>query len=151
MKYEAKTVDEYIAALPPERIDAVLKLRNLIAENLPPGFEETLSYGMPAWVVPFSAYPAGYHCNPKEPLPFISLASQKNFISFYHMGLYAKPEIIEWFESVYGRLGIGKLDMGKCCIRFKNPGKIPWELVAELCGKISLDEWVKAYEKSLKR
>lgn len=150
MKYEAKTVDEYLSALPPERLEAVTKLRNLISKNLPPGFEETLSYGMPAWVVPFSAYPAGYHCKPAEPVPFISLASQKNFISFYHMGLYAKPEIIEWFKAEYGRLGIGKLDIGKCCIRLKKAENIPWELLAELCRKITLPEWIASYEASLK-
>jgi len=148
MKYEAQSVDGYIAALPPERREMVNRLREVIRDNLPPGFEETLSYGMPSFVVPFSAYPSGYHCNPKEPLPFIGIGSQKNHIGFYHMGLYARPDIIVRFATEYQKLGIGKLDMGKGCIRLKCGKPIPYGLLGALCREITVQEWIMTYEKN---
>lgn len=151
MKYAVKTVEEYISRLPEERIDAFLKLRQVIMDNLPRGFEECISYGMPAFAVPHSLYPAGYHCKPDEPLPFISLGNQKNFIGLYHMGFYAFPQIAEWFEKEYMALNIGRLDMGKSCIRLKKMDRIPFGLIGELCRKISVEDWIAVYEKELKR
>ena len=130
MQYDVNTVEEYIAALPDDRKSAIEKLRNVILKNLPEGYEEQLSYGMIGYVVPLSRYPKGYHAKEGEPLPFLSLASQKNHIALYHMGLYGKPELEEWFVKVYAERVPTKLDMGKSCIRFKNPDHIPYDLVA---------------------
>ncbi len=149
MQYDAKSVEEYIAALPEDRKPIVEKLRNVILENLPEGYEEQLSYGMIGYVVPLSRYPKGYHAKEGEPLPFLSLASQKNYIALYHMGLYGKPMLEEWFVKEYADRVPTKLDMGKSCIRFKNPVHIPYDLVAELCQKMSVDEFIAIYEKSL--
>lgn len=151
MTYDVKTVDEYIGAIPEDRRAAFSRLRSVILENLPDGFEETISYKMPSYVVPHSVYPDGYHCSPETPLPFISIASQKNFIGFYHMGIYADPELLEWFQTAYTGLDIGKLDMGKSCIRLKKPEKIPFDLLGELVSKISVEDWVASYERTLKR
>ncbi len=151
MKYDAMTIGEYFAALPPERAEAVSRLWLTVKDNLPPGFEERLSYGMPSFVVPLSAFPAGYRGDPKEPLPFISLANQKNYLAFYHMGMYAKPEIVVWFAREYGALGIGRLDMGKCCIRLKKPETVPYALFGELSRKISMEEWIAAYQTTLQK
>ena len=151
MKYLAGTTEEYLAFLPEERIDAFLKLKKAISENLPEGFEDSFSYGMPAFVVPHSIYPSGYHCKPEEPLPFINIGNQKNFIGFYHMGIYVFPEILNWFTNSYLDLGIGKPDMGKSCLRLKKMDKIPFELIGNLCRKITVEEWITAYEESIKK
>lgn len=151
MQYEAKTVEEYLAALPEERRPAVEKLRKVILSNLPEGFVEQISYGMIGYVVPLSRYPQGYHAKKGEPLPFLSLASQKNYIALYHMGLYGKPVMEEWFVREYAERMPTKLDMGKSCIRFKNPDQIPYDLIAELCQKMSVDEFIELYGSSLNR
>jgi hypothetical protein len=127
------------------------KLRNVILKNLPKGFKEGMGYGMMGYCVPHSIYPAGYHCNPKDPLPFAGLASQKNSINFYHMGIYADPKLLKWFTVEYAKTGLGKLDMGKSCMRFKKPENIPYKLIGELCSKISVEKWIEVYEKNLKR
>ena len=127
------------------------KLRTIINANLPQGFEECLGYGMPSWVVPHSIYPSGYHTTPHLPLPFMSLASQKNFIALYHMGIYADKNLLDWWEKEYAKQCKRKLDMGKSCIRFKNIDDIPYELIAELCKKITPNDWIKVYEGSIKR
>lgn len=145
MKSDAE-VDAYYEALPDERRPAMLELRRVLREQLPPGFEETMSSGMPSFVVPLETYPAGYHTTPGKPLPFISLASQKTAISVYHLGVYADAELLEWFTKAYADLGIGRLDMGKSCIRFKNAKKIPFELLGELASKVTPEEWVARYE-----
>lgn len=151
MTYQVKTVNEYIEAIPEERRAAFVKLLSTIKDNLPEGFEECLSYGGPAFSVPHSIYPAGYHCKPEEPLPFIALASQKHFIGFYHMGIYARPDLLEWFQKEWAKLDIGKLNMGKSCIRLKNMNKIPYKLLGELCTRISVQEWIETYEKGLEK
>lgn len=151
MTYEVKNVDEYIKAIPEDRQAAFTRLRAAIIENLPDGFVETISYKMPSYVVPHSIYPDGYHCKPETPLPFISIASQKHFIGFYHMGIYADPELLDWFQAAYADLNIGKLDMGKSCIRLKNPEKIPFDLLGELVSRISVEDWIKTYERELKK
>lgn len=151
MTIKAATIQEYIDQLPGERQEAFSRLRDTINENLPAGFKEVLGYNMPSWVVPHSHYPAGYHCDPKIPLPFLSIASQKNFIAFYHMGVYADPALLEWFQNEYPKHVKTKLDMGKSCIRFKKVTDIPYELLGELCSKITPDQWIELYEKNLKR
>jgi uncharacterized protein YdhG (YjbR/CyaY superfamily) len=151
MQSKATTVEQYLAELPADRQKAMTELRKVIKKNLPKGFKETMGYGMMGYVVPHTKYPAGYHCNPKDPLPFMGFASQKNFIAVYHMGVYADPKLHKWFTDEYAKAGIGKLDMGKSCIRFKNPEKIPFKLIGELASKITPDEWIATYEKILKR
>ena len=151
MKYNARTPDEYISGLPEDRQDPMKRLRQVILDHLPDGFEETMSYGMIGYVVPHSLYPNGYHCDPKLPLPFVNIASQKNHIALYHNGLYAIPALEKWFTGQYGKQVPNKLDMGKSCIRFKNPTQIPFELIGELCERLSVPEWIEAYERSVKR
>ena len=143
--------DEYIASLPDDRKEPVSKLRSLIKKNLPKGFEETISSGMINWVVPHKTYPAGYHCDPKQPLPFLSLASQKNSISLYHMGLYSDPDLLSWFQDEWSNASKRKLDMGKSCIRFKKPDEIPFDLIGRLASKISPADWIARYESEVKR
>lgn len=151
MASSIKTTEEYISNLPEERKEAFLKLRKTLVENLPVGFAEEISYGMIGFVVPKSLYPEGYHCNPELPLPFISLASQKNFIALYHMGIYANQKLLDWFVNEYPKHADNKLDMGKSCIRFKNPNKIPFELIGELSSKMTPQDWIAIYEQNVKR
>ena len=151
MKYEAACPEEYISQLPEERKDSVVKLRNIVKDNLPAGFQEVMSYGMIGYVIPHSVYPSGYHVDPKLPIPFISIASQKNHIALYHMGLYIFPEISTWFKDEYPKHIKAKLDMAKSCIRFKKIDEIPYELLAELCRKISMEDYLKKYEESINK
>lgn len=151
MTSTAKSPQEYLAELPAERKAAMTRLRETIVQNLPKGFAEEMAYGMLTYVVPHSKYPAGYHCNPAQALPFVSLASQKNFIALYHMGLYAMPELLKWFQDEYPKHSKKKLDMGKSCIRFKKPDDIPYDLIGELMKKISPDDWIRCYEKNYKK
>ena len=145
------TIAEYIAQLPAERQLVVEQLLELFRENLPEGFEETISYGMIGFVVPKSLYPAGYHCDPSLPLPFIAIAAQKHFTALYHMGMYARKDLYDWFTLEHQQLQLGKLDMGKSCIRFKKPEKIPWALLRELAGKMTVEDWISLYEEKIKR
>lgn len=148
---KATTPEQYIAELPEDRQEAISELRKTIRKNLPKGFEESMQYGMLTYVVPHSTYPAGYHCDPKQALPFVSLASQKNFIAIYHMGVYAMPDLLQWFTTEYPKHSKAKLDMGKSCMRFKKPAQIPYQLIGELMKKISVKDWIAHYEKMLKR
>ena len=148
MQSAAATVENYIAELPAERQEVIQDIRKVIIQNLPKGFEEEMSYGMIGYVVPHSIFPAGYHCNPKLPLPFINIASQKNFVALYHMGIYAKPELLKWFTEAYAEASVGNLDMGKSCVRFKKMDKIPFELIGELCKKMTVADWIEMYEKN---
>ena len=149
MKIEANNPDHYIEQLSADRKEAMSGLRQTILTNLPEGFEETMSYGMIGYVVPHSIYPNGYHVDPKLPLPFINIASQKNFIALYHNGLYANAELLQWFTTEFPKYSQRKLDMGKSCIRFKNPGQIPFTLIAELVKKVSVKDWIEIYEKNI--
>ena len=151
MQSAASSAEEYIEQLPIDRKEVFLKLRNVILRNLPKGFEERMSYGMIGYVVPHSLYPDGYHCDPKLPLPFINLASQKNHIGFYHMGLYSDTDLMNWFKQEYPKHITGKIDMGKSCIRFKNMNKIPYDLIGELVGKVTPNEWMRKYESVVKK
>lgn len=146
MKYEVNNVEEYLSELPEDRKYAIETLRKTLKENLPSGIEETFTYGMISYVIPHSIYPAGYHVNSNEPIPFISIASQKNYIALYHMGIYAFPEILKWFQEEYPKHVTTKLDMGKSCIRIKKVENIPYNLIAELCTKITVEDYINKYE-----
>jgi hypothetical protein len=151
MTSQASTPEQYIKELPADRKEPIMKLRETVLKNLPKGFKEVMSYGMLGYVVPHELYPAGYHCDPKLPLPFACIASQKNFIAFYHMGVYANPQLLKWFTAEYPKHSPAKLDMGKSCIRFKKPEHIPHKLIGELMKKISVNDWIKTYEQGIKR
>ena len=146
MQIKAATPDEYFANVPEAQKPALDKLRALINAHIPEGFEEVLGYGMPGWVVPHSLYPAGYHCDPKLPLPFAGVAAQKNFIAVYHMGIYADPELMNWFTEAHARHSAKKPDMGKSCLRYKKPEDIPYELIGELFEKFSPQQWIALYQ-----
>ena len=151
MRIDADNPGDYIDKLPPERQRAMSKLREVILQHLPPGFEETVSYGMIGYVVPHSIYPAGYHSNPKLPLPFLNIASQKNFIALYHMGIYSDLDLLDWFKDQYPKHSQTKLDMGKSCIRFKKIESIPYGLIGELVERMTVNDWVRLYEKSIRK
>lgn len=151
MQIKADSPEQYISLIPEEKQEAFGKLRKIILDNLPKGFEECMSYGMIGYVVPHSIYSDGYHCDPKLPLPFMNIASQKNFIAFYHMGLYANKEILDWFVSEYPKHCKLKIDMGKSCVRFKKVDQIPFDLIAELVSKISVQDWIDLYESKFKK
>jgi len=151
MQIPAKSPEDYINQLPEERQETVGKLRKVILENLPKDFTETINYGMIGYVVSHSVYPAGYHVDPAQPLPFLNIASQKNFISVYHMGLFADENLHNWFVAEYHRQTNTKPDMGKSCIRFKRPEKIPYALIGELASRMTPAEWIALYEQKVKR
>ena len=151
MQIFASSVSDYIDQIPEDRQVVFKKLCETIQESLPKGFENGVSYGMVGWTVPLSTYPAGYHCTPGSPLPFLALASQKNFIALYHMGLYANQELYDWFVGEYPKHCKRKLDMGKSCIRFKYLDDIPFELIATLCSKMDPQSWIQLYESKFKK
>lgn len=146
-----KTVDEILTNLPSDRVEPFNKLHDVIVKNLPKGFEAAISYGGLGYVVPHTLYPAGYHCKPIEPLPFAGIASQKNSINFYHMGIYSDPKLLNWFVSEYPKHSKQKLDMGKSCVRFKKLDEIPYTLIGELMKKMSVKDWIDFYEMTLKK
>lgn len=150
MQSKAKTPEAYMAELLDERKAPMAKLRAAIKSQIDPNFQECMNYGMLGYVVPHSLYPEGYHCNPKLPLPFMNLASQKKFIAVYHMGMYAKKEILDWFVAEYPKHCSRKLDMGKSCIRFKKMDDIPYHLIAELAGKMNVEAWIEVYKTNIK-
>lgn len=151
MKYEASTPDDYIAQLPEDRQNAMKKLRQVILDNLPEGFSEGMNYNMIGFFIPHAVYPNGYHCDHKLPLPFMNIASQKNSINLYHMGIYAMEDINTWFVEAYKKQSSKKLDMGKSCIRFKKVEDIPFDLIGELASKVSAEQWITHYETAIKK
>lgn len=151
MQIPSDSVQDYLLKVPEERKVAFTKLYTTISENLPKGFQDQISYGMIGWCVPLETFPAGYHCAPGTPLPFINIASQKNFFALYHMGIYANQNLLDWFVSEYPKHSKRKLDMGKSCIRFKKPDEIPYDLIAELCRKITPEEWISNYQQMLQK
>lgn len=140
------TVSEYLDNIPEDRREAFNQLREAIITNLPEGFEECINYGMIGYVVPHAIYPNGYHCDPKLPLPFMNIASQKNFIAFYHMGIYGNADLMNWFVHEFPNYSKAKLDMGKSCVRFKKMNDIPFELIGNLVKRMSVADWVNQYE-----
>jgi uncharacterized protein YdhG (YjbR/CyaY superfamily) len=151
MKDQSKTPAEYLKNIPADRKKAFTELRNVIKKNLPKGFTENIAYGMLSFSVPLSKYPDGYHCQKDTPLMMISLASQKNFIAMYHMGMYADPKLLKWFQDEYKKHSKAKLDMGKSCVRLKKMDDIPFKLFAELAKKITVDQWIEKYESAFKK
>jgi len=151
MQSTATTVDQYINELPADRQKAIASLRKVIKKNLPKGFKEEMNYGMIGYVVPHTLYPKGYHCDPKMPLPFMNIASQKNFIAVYHMMVYADKNVHDWFVNEYEKNTTAKLDMGKSCIRFKKLEAIPYSLIGELAGKFTVNDWINKYEENYLR
>ena len=151
MQSKSKTVAEYVKELAADRQEAIEQLRSVIKKKLPKGFQEEMNYGMIGYVVPHTLYPKGYHCKPTDPLPFMNIASQKNFIAVYHMGLYADPELMKWFTTEYPKHSTQKLDMGKSCIRFKKPEQIPFKLIGELASKMSPKQWIERYEQAFRK
>ncbi len=149
MQSKAATPEQYISELPEDRKMAIIKLRETVLKNIPEGFEEQMSYGMLGYVVPHTLYPQGYHCDPALPLPFVNIASQKNYIAMYHMGIYAIPELYNWFVEAYPEYSAVKPDVGKSCLRFKKAELIPHQLIGELMKKITVKEWITIYEKTL--
>lgn len=145
------TTQAFLETVQEERKTIITSLIQTIETSIPNGFEGRTSGKMLSWDVPFSSYPSGYHCNPKSPLPFLSLANQKGFIALYHMGLYADKQLYDWFVSEYPKHAKFKLDMGKSCIRFKKVDDVPLELIGELLGKMSLQGWIDLYESSFKK
>ncbi|NJB71784.1 uncharacterized protein YdhG (YjbR/CyaY superfamily) [Saonia flava] len=151
MTIDATTPDDYISKIPEERKPVLSKLRKIIKANLPKGFQECINYKMIGYVVPHEIYPDGYHCDPKLPLPFINLASQKNFVAVYHSGIYADKNLMEWFVEEFPKHCKRKLDMGKSCIRFKSMNDIPYGLIGELCTKMTTQDWIDLYEQNIKK
>lgn len=151
MQYQATSPEDYISQLPEDRQAPIQQLRKTILTHIPEGFEEGIGYGMIGYFVPHSIYPGGYHCDPKTPLPFMSIASQKNFIALYHMGIYADKELLDWFVEEYPKHCKKKLDMGKSCIRFKKPEDIPFDLIAQLATKMTVEAWIERYKSNFKK
>lgn len=145
------TVSDYIDNVQEERKSIFLQVLEAVRKGIPSDFEECISYGMIGFVVPHSLYPKGYHCDPKLPLPFISLANQKNSINLYHMGIYANADLLDWFVDSYNKSSGSKLDMGKSCIRFNPKKEIPYLLIQELCSKMKAEEWIKLYESAFNK
>lgn len=151
LKENIETPEQYIQQLDNDRKQVINKLRGIILDNIPDGFMETTANQTISYVVPHSIYPEGYHCDPASPLPFISIASQKNHIAIYHMGIYADENLKEWFVSEYPKHSKTKLDMGKSCIKFKKPENIPYQLIGELVSKVGVSDWIKIYESVIKK
>lgn len=151
MTSSATSPEQYINEAPEDRREALQKLRTTILENLPKGFQEGMGYGMIGYSVPHEIYPAGYHCDPKTPLPFMSFASQKNSINFYHMGIYADKQLYDWFVAEFPKYSKKKLDMGKSCMRFKKVEDIPFELLGELSKKMTPEQWISLYESAFRK
>ena len=151
MRSPASSVEDYLSNLPSEHREAISEMRKVILNNIPEGFAEVMGYGMIGYVVPHSIYPSGYHADPKQPLPFLNLGSQKNYIALYHMGLYSDPELLSWFTSEYSKHSKQKLDMGKSCIRFKKPDQIPFDLIGVLASKITVKDWISRYEGRMRK
>lgn len=148
---KATTVTEYISKLSLDQKPHFEKIRKAILKTIDKDFEECINYGMIGYVVPFSIYPEGYHCDPKLPLPFANLAAQKNSINLYHMGIYGNPELSNWFKEEYAKTCKFKLDIGKSCIRFKKYEDIPYDLISELFSKVTVKSYISDVTKSLKK
>jgi hypothetical protein len=142
---KAKTVDQYLAELPSDRREAINAVRKVILKNLPDGFEETMQYGMISYVVPFTLFPAGYHCDPSQPLCFAGLSSQKNHMAIYLMTIYGNKETEQWFVKAYKASG-KKLDMGKSCVRFKKLEDLPLDVIGQAIARVPVEKYIKAYE-----
>ncbi|MGZ3864716.1 MAG: DUF1801 domain-containing protein [Bacteroidia bacterium] len=151
MQSKSATVKDYLESLPEDRKKAIAQLRKEILKNLPKGFKEEMNYGMIGYVIPHKLYPAGYHCDPTKPLPYLNIASQKNFIAVYAMSVYGDKKLLDWFLKEYPKHTKQKLDMGKACIRFKKAEDVPYKLIGELAGKVSAEQWMAVMDKYRKK
>jgi hypothetical protein len=149
MRSEAKTVEEYLAELPEDRREALQAVRQTILDNLPEGYEEGMQYGMIGYFLPHSVYPPGYHCDPKQPLPFAGMASQKNHMSIYLMCIYGDPKQEEWFRKAWAKTG-KKLDMGKSCVRFKRIDDVPLKVIGQAVKRVPARKFIDYYESTIK-
>jgi hypothetical protein len=145
MQSTAATVEEYLAELPEDRRAAMSAVRAVILANLPEGYAETMQYGMIGYVVPHSIYPPGYHCDPKQALPYAHLGSQKNYMSLYLMGVYMHEETSTWFREAWAATG-KKLDMGKSCVRFKKAEDLPLEVIGQVIARIPAERYITGME-----
>lgn len=145
MQSKATTVAEYLAGLPEDRRKALEAVRRVVRKNLPKGYQEGMQYGMIGYFVPHSIYPDGYHCDPKQPLPFAGMASQKGHMALYMTGTYMSPELEAWFRKAWTADG-RKLDMGKACVRFKKLEDVPLEVVGEAIRRMPVEEFIRIYE-----
>ena len=145
MQSSAKTVKDYLASLPADRRPAIEAVRQAIRDNLDPMYQEGMQYGMIGYYVPHAVYPAGYHCDPKQPLPFVCLASQKNYMSLYMGCVYGDHELARWFRAAWAKTG-KKLDMGVSCIRFKKLDDLPLEVVGEAIARMPVGKLIEFYE-----
>ncbi len=148
MEKSYDTVEDYLASLPEERRSVVGAVRSVILKSLPKGYEEGIQYGMIGYFVPHSLYPNGYHCDPKQPLPFLGLASQKNYYSLYFMGVYGDPEEVAWLQREWAKTG-KKLDMGRCCIRFRKLEDLPLDVLGKAIKRIPVRTLIRRHEEAL--
>jgi len=148
MKSEATTVKAYLAELPPDRRKAIAAVRAVMLKNLPKGYEEGIQYGMIGYYVPHSVYPPGYHCDPKQPLPFAGLASQKNHMAIYLMCVYSDPKQEAWFRKAWAKTG-KKLDMGKSCVRFRKIEDVALEVIGEVIRRVPAKKFIACFESVL--
>ena len=148
MAAKPTTVKEYLDSLPEDRRKALRKVRAAVNKGLPKGYKEGIQYGMLGWFIPHRVYPAGYHCDPKQPVPFAGLASQKNYMSLYLMCIYGDEKHKGWFEKEWKKSG-KKLDMGKSCIRFKKVEDLPLEVITEAVSRVPVDKFLAHYEASV--
>ena len=147
MQSKAATVEQYLKELPAERRQAINEVRAVILKNLDKNYEEGMQYGMIGYFVPHKLYPAGYHCDPKQPLPFACLASQKNYMSLYMMSEYRPGD--DWFKKAWEKTG-KKLDMGKSCIRFKRVEDLALNVIGEAIRRMPAKKWIEVYESFIK-
>ena len=151
MQSTASNVDDYLAELPADRRVIVETVRKVILENLDSKYSETISYGMIGYAVPHSVFPAGYHCNPKQPLPFAGLASQKNYVALYLMGFYVgcsdtlETDDLTWFRAAWEASGKKKLDMGKACLRFKKLDDVALDVIGQAIRRMPADRYISRY------
>ncbi len=149
MQSKAKTVDQYLASLPADRREVLEAVRAVVLKNLSKEYEEGMQYGMIGYFVPHSVYAPGYHCDPKQPLPFAGLASQKNHTSMYLMCAYNDPGHQAWFRAAWAKTG-KKLGMGKACIRFKKLDDVPLQVIGEAIRRIPAKKFIEHYESAIK-
>ena len=148
MKSNAKTVDEYLLALPPDRRALFSAVREVVRANLPEGYEEQLQYGMIGYVVPHKLYPPGYHCDAKQPLTYACLGSQKNYLAIYLMSVYGDPATEAWFKKAWLATG-KKLDMGKSCVRFKKLEDVPLDVIGQVIARTPVSQYIAAVERTM--
>lgn len=146
VKSTATTVDEYLQELPQDRQEAISTVRKAIQDNLPDGYKETMQYGMIGYVIPLERYPVTYN---KQPLSYVALASQKNYMSVYLMNVYGKADVEDWFNKAYEASG-KKLNMGKSCVRFKKLDDLPLDVIGKAVSLTSVDDYIAIYEDSRK-